>query len=752
MPVKDHTPETTEGEKEGLETGVTPLEAAPGFPARRADLLALLSLPALHIAFFWQAALLRGFLVHADLCYWFEPYASLLHTSLRAGRLPLWSPYVLCGYPVAAEGQIAAFYPLSLLFARLLPGPAAINWMIISHLIIAGVFTYLLARALRFSPFPSWLSAVVFSFSGVLFAHLIHPNMICAAVWLPATILFIERAWRQRLLPNAAWASLVWAASALAGHPQTTFFISLTVCFWVFWKLTVAQSASGDEYREWRRAAAMLAIVFVLGGALAAVQLLPTAELSGAAPHGQSGDLRYITSFSLLPQHLLGLLAPNWQGTPAFASYRGEPNYWEYVLYLGLVPLALACLGAANRRGRAVVGLCLVALLLALAEGNPLYYLLRYLPGFADFRAPARWVLIFTFGAALLVAYGWERLARSRWLASRFSMAIAGALVASLTCADLISFDRTLAPLASPAVLESQPPAVQALRRDPDWWRVVIAPPQHIGVDWVPPGGWARNPDGWRQAREALAFDVPQSLQLRILGGYRAFADLRYESFLRTAYDRAFQWDDLSLLSLVGTRYLLLSEPLTASKLPVISVAPFWLYRNPDALPRAFVVGEVVQADQLSNALDLTAELARTKRLRETAVVEGKIQALKSSGRPTATLEIRQPRPEHIIIQAQSDRNSLLVLNERWDAGWRARIDGHATALVTVDTVLMGASLPAGRHAIEFVYRPRGFIVGRAVSLCALPLWALLVLTARFPRRSPRPVAGTDPAGNVSAA
>ena len=52
----------------------------PSGPSRRGwDLLALLSLPALHLAFFWRAALLRGFLIHADLCFWFEPYASLLH-------------------------------------------------------------------------------------------------------------------------------------------------------------------------------------------------------------------------------------------------------------------------------------------------------------------------------------------------------------------------------------------------------------------------------------------------------------------------------------------------------------------------------------------------------------------------------------------------------------------------------------------------------------------------------------------------
>jgi len=721
---------------------------APRSGARAPHLLALLSLPALVVAFFWRAALLRGFLLHGDLCSWFEPYASLLHASLRAGRLPLWSPYVLCGYPAASEGQIAAFYPLSLLLAALLPGPAAINWVILLHLIIAGISMYLLARTLGFSPFPAWLSAVVFSFSGVLFAHLLHPNLLCAAAWLPATILFIERAWRGRLLSNAAWASLTWAASALAGHPQTTFYLSLTACFWAFWRL--AQSTSNGSSREARRAAAILAIVFALGGALAAVQLLPTAQLSGAAPHGQAGELSYVTSFSLLPQHLLGLLAPNWQGTPATGSYRGEPNYWEYVLYLGLLPLFLACLGAGDRRGRGLVGLCVAALLLALARGNPLYEFLRFLPGFADFRAPARFVLVFAFGAALLVAYGWERLARTRWLAPRPRIVVAGALLASLTCLDLMTFDRSLSPLASSAVL-AEPPAVRALRGDRDWWRVAVAPPSTFGDNWVPPGGWDRDPDGWLQERQALIADVPQSFQLRTVGGYRAFADVRYERFLYQAYRHVWDSGDLSLLSLLGTRYLLLAEPPSALSLPAVSAPPFQLYRNPEPFPRAFVVGDLVRLDQTSDALTATEELARGDRLRQTAVVQGEIPAVPSSGRPVASLEVREPRPEHVIVQAGSDRGALLVLNERWDPGWSARLDGHPAAVVVVDAVLMGASLPAGRHRVEFLYRPPGFIAGRAVSFCALALWAALVAGPRF-RRRPVPAARPHPESSAPAA
>jgi len=229
----------------------------------RWDALALPSLALLHLAFLWRAALLRGFFVHSDICYFFEPTKAFMHEALRAGRLPLWSPYIFCGYPIAAEGQIAAFYPPSLLISWLLPSPAAVNWLIISHLILAAISMYLLARSLDISPFGAWLSALIFSFSGYLFAHLHHVGLICAAAWLPLTILFIERACRGPLLPNAPLAALSWAAAALCGHPQTLFLASLTVLFWIAWRLL--QSLRRRQPKALPRAAALLIITFLLG-------------------------------------------------------------------------------------------------------------------------------------------------------------------------------------------------------------------------------------------------------------------------------------------------------------------------------------------------------------------------------------------------------------------------------------------------------------------------------------------------------
>jgi uncharacterized membrane protein YfhO len=88
---------------------------------------------------------------------------------------------------------------------------------------------------------------------------------------------------------------------------------------------------------------------------------------------------------------------------------------------------------------------------------------------------------------------------------------------------------------------------------------------------------------------------------------------------------------------------------------------------------------------------------------------------------------VDEPRPERVAIAVRSDEPTLVVLNERWDPGWRARVDGLVLPLVEVDSVLMGAPVPAGEHTVEFEYRPRGLIVGRWISLLSLAALVLII-------------------------
>jgi len=170
----------------------------------------------------------------------------------------------------------------------------------------------------------------------------------------------------------------------------------------------------------------------LLGAALAAVQLLPTWELSRLSIRAGGLSYRQAVSFSFDPRLALrGLL-------PTFGY--DAPLFSEYVAYVGILGLLLAWLGWQNRRAGFIRRYAFISgvtgLFLALGIFNPFYYVAyRLIPGFAWFRAPARWLLLTAWGVALLAGLGFDALTqRGPTLRDglRFA-AILGAVVAVLS-------------------------------------------------------------------------------------------------------------------------------------------------------------------------------------------------------------------------------------------------------------------------------------------------------------------------------
>ena len=149
---------------------------------------------------------------------------------------------------------------------------------------------------------------------------------------------------------------------------------------------------------------------------LAAGQLLPTLELSRLSV--RSGGLPYneAASFSLKPGLVFKAFLP---------PLLWEPPFSEYVAYVGLIGLVLAAVGAwavVRRQPARLAPLsscALVGVFLAFGAYNPVYYLLyKLVPGFDLFRAPARWLLLYGFGAAILAGVGLEVAGNQRFRAN----------------------------------------------------------------------------------------------------------------------------------------------------------------------------------------------------------------------------------------------------------------------------------------------------------------------------------------------
>lgn len=381
----------------------------------------LWALSALTVAFLWRIVLTGRILAGVDVFTYFYPYRAFLSQAIHAGKFPLWNPYLFLGAPFFADSQAGALYPLNLLLTWS-PVPYQVTASLVIHLMLAGLFTYLFARrSLRLGKAGAFTASAVFALGGFLLAQAEHVNQLSVSIYLPLMLYLVDstreraqaaqrptRAAKAAFWPGSALAGII-ALCVLAGHAQSLYICMAAVAVYALWPLLVRERVPRRERpRLLARAGvalAALAAAAAFGLLVAAVQVLPTLELSQLSLRGGGMTYREAVSFSLRPRLLLTALLPQYR-TGIFS---------EYIAYVGIFAMALAILGfwrSPDRpRARIFAVMAGAGLFLALGGFNPLYYILyRVVPGFDLFRVPARWMLLYHTAAAMLAGMGIESL------------------------------------------------------------------------------------------------------------------------------------------------------------------------------------------------------------------------------------------------------------------------------------------------------------------------------------------------------
>jgi Bacterial membrane protein YfhO len=148
------------------------------------------------------------------------------------------------------------------------------------------------------------------------------------------------------------------------------------------------------------------------------------------------------------------------------------------------------------------------------------------------------------------------------------------------------------------------------------------------------------------------------------------------------------------------------------------------VYRNPDGLPRAFLVDRQQMAGSADAARDAIAD--PRLEVRRVAVVEDPVDGLRAGDGSPGEARIATYEDERVVVETDADRRALLVLTDTWFPGWKATVDGDEVPIERVDYLIRGVPVPAGAHTVEFRYEPASWRVGWIVSLLAL----LTILTA----------------------
>ena len=387
-----------------------------------------------------------------------------IRSQIAQGEIPLWNPHVFAGVPFFAAGQHSALYPLSIIYYAL-PLSAAYGWFILLNLWLAGLFMAGFMRAIGINRAGAALAGIVYQLSGFMIANAVFPMIVAAAVWLPLILWMIENIVRGRNLWIFRGTALLWViigavavgCNVLAGHIELTIYTLLVAGYYagfrMLWICFGRWRETGALPLRWTAKTIFWLVMLVfLGLGLSALQWMPLIEFVQSNWRAERSSLETVLGYAHAPRDLLQFLLPNFYGNPAHHSYTdafsgalvtdlrnaagqaidridwGVKNYVEGALYLGVLPLALACYALIARIWRrfgqaqysVIFGLLAMASL-SFMFGAPSYGLLYRLPGMNQLNTPFRWVFALTFAVAALAGIGMHLLSQRESSGSRLN-------------------------------------------------------------------------------------------------------------------------------------------------------------------------------------------------------------------------------------------------------------------------------------------------------------------------------------------
>lgn len=746
-------------------------------------LFAAALLAALTVSLFADALFSNGRILPSggrqDLPAIFIPWRDFGFSQLRQGNLALWNPHIFSGTPFFGGFESALLYPPNWIHMALGLG-TAINLVIVSHVFLAGFFTWLWCRARGLSLAGSLLAGASFMFSGPYFLHIYagHLTQLCVMAWAPALFLCLDRLLGGGSLEWCLPGMLVVGMQILAGHPQCLYYTAIAAALYTALHLRGAKRPG--------RICLGVSAIYAGGAALAAVQLLTGLETASESVRAGGLAFQLAGAFSLPPENLLTLAAPRLFGAISRFPYFGRCYYWETSLFLGVVGLVLALYAAvaADRRStRVPVATVLILVVLALGAHTPLFgALYHWLPGYKMFRGSAKFSFLICLFLSMLAGTGFDRLRSARAWPKGLALLTAAA-AASLWGAGqwILRGPWDLILRGIPATGESELPL--ALYRDPSFMRdsAVFAAHEVFNAGWtlaiaaallflmrlerrfafgllllaaldllhfavvsrgtttldIPyPPAWertlARDPGDYRVLHKNWMAHPNAAVTMRAydLWGYSPLISRRYAEFLAFSQGAApdgaspylLAWRIPRLFDLLRCRYVFLDDPGQS------------VLRRPDAMPRLQLVRDwavIPDRQGIFRALADPNFDPRRKVLLESAPAPAPTPG--RSRRLGSATAVRSSTDE-LEISAELPEPAILLITDAYSAGWRARplpgsVQGRYEVL-PADYTLQAVPLAAGRHHLRIEYSPLSYRIGKWITLVSL-----LVLAAFGLRR-----------------
>jgi len=670
----------------------------------------------------------------------------------KNGKLPSWNPYTFMGTPLDANIQAAPFYPLNALFMFL---EFSVAWTILVMLqpLLSGVFMYMYLRRHELTPFSAGVGSVSWAFGGFAVSWMTWGTIVHAALWLPLMMISIDEitATHKKISAYIRWGMLLalgMVMTVLAGHIQVAAYsILMSVMYFAYkagkpslWKSIWAAISAG-----------LVAVV------VTSIQWAPLVRFMADSGRVASLDAWKKAGWFLPLPQLVQFFAPDFFGNPATLNYWGEWNYGEFIGYIGVIPIILACsalLVSGMPRFFAVsAGVALMFMI-----SNPVSRLpfLLHIPILSVLQ-PTRLMVVLDISLSILAAIGLDRFIKGtkrqvHVSAGLFGMGLVvlwGVVLGAPLYTDNVQILEHFAVAKRNLIIPTVFMAGLFV------WLFVYAQLKNIRlknaalvvlfmavVFDVYRFGWKYTPftsvEFFFPKTRIITYLESQPKPFRVMSlddrilppnvssyygiesieGYDPITSWRYEAFLGASergnadatapsgFNRIYTAHniDSTLLPYLNVRYVL---ALTDVKRPflreVMREGDTRLYENTRRLPRVYFPDMTQRANSATDELSgLFAANALSVGITDRSV---NIMNIPLTGNEAA--EITEYSSTHIRIKAQTVNERLLVILHQYDDRWKATIDGKNSDAKTlrVNYLFTGVVVPAGTHDIILSYR-----------------------------------------------
>jgi hypothetical protein len=697
------------------------------------------------------------------------------------GAMPQWNPYIFGGLPFVAATHGDTFHPIVLL-RLVLPTDLAINGSFLVHLVLAGFFTYLFLRGFGLPWIAAVAGGIAYQLTGQV-ASLVnsgHDGKIIVSSLLPLALWGLTRWMRDGRWAGVGTLALSVGLAVLSPQLQMAYYLLLASGLFALYLAFLDPDRPAPRVASRRLAGALAGVL--LGGALAAVQVLPFLQYipySPRAGEGESTGWAHATSWAMPPEELLNTLLPQFSGLRD--RYSGRNFFKHHSEYLGVGTLILATIGVTqtsrSRLRWAFVGLAAFFLTFALGGATPFFRLwYALLPMVSKARAHSMAFYIVSFAVAVWAALGVERiLQREGRIRTLTGWLVALGVLLLLAVTGVLS--SAARAFADPAKIEN----VAANREALTWGavRVALFGAATLGVVWAWGRGRLRElpfatllfalvgfdlysidrqffvfspraaelfaPDAITQRIAATpkpyrVLDLPQAptyagSNLMLYGipqvlGYHSFQIRYYNDLLggKNAWRNLFS--SLSLWKLIGIRFVIAPDSIQVpgfrrvlGPVPASTGRTAYLYEADVAPPYARVVPGAVKvaAERLvPTLLDPRMDFDRLVLFdQDEGVTPAPLTEMPPPSRSRAMVTSWEPGRMTVSLDPAPGAASYVVVAENWYVDWQATVDGAAAPVLRGDASLITVPVPAGARRVELVYRSARYRTGRLVSILA---------------------------------